>query len=112
MFIRASVGRRGEEHLLQRDDKELIELAVAELARLIGLIGQPVDARVTRWGGGLPQYDVGHTDRVRRIREDVGAVPGLAVCGAAYEGVGVAACIRSAYHAAAAVRRQGQWRDG
>lgn len=126
VFIRASIGRRGEEHLLQRADDELVDLAVTELAGLIGLAGEPVDARVSRWGGGLPQYDVGHTERVRRIRAGVDAVPGLAVCGAAYDGVGVAACIRAAHHAAQVVekrlrrgastasdiRRKGQWGNG
>lgn len=106
VFIRASVGRRGEEHLLQRDDDELVDLVVGELRALIGLSGEPVDTRVSRWGGGLPQYDVGHVDRVRRIHEDVSAVLGLAVCGAAYDGVGVAACIRGALHAARAIEAQ------
>lgn len=115
-FVRASIGRRGEEAVLQRDDDELVALVRAELGGLIGPTGVPVDTRVTRWGGGLPQYDVGHTVRVGRIRAAVSAVPGLAVCGAAYEGVGVAACIRGARHAAHAIRvngpasMRGQWR--
>lgn len=109
-FVRASVGRRGEEHVLQRSDDELIALVRKELGELVGLRGTPVDALVTRWGGGLPQYDVGHLDRVERILAAVSAVPGLAVCGAAYAGVGVAACIRFAHHAAAAIR--GQWAHG
>ncbi|MBA2390408.1 MAG: protoporphyrinogen oxidase [Geodermatophilaceae bacterium] len=112
VFIRASVGRRGEEHLLQRSDEDLVDLVVSELTDLVGLVGTPVDARVTRWGGGLPQYDVGHTDRVRRIRDAVTEVEGLAVCGAAYDGVGVAACIRGAHRAAETVRRKGQWGNG
>jgi oxygen-dependent protoporphyrinogen oxidase len=49
-----------------------------------------------RWGGGLPQYLVGHPARVAAVRTAVGAVPGLAVAGAAYDGVGVPACIRGA----------------
>ena len=53
-----------------------------------------------RWGGGLPQYAVGHLDRVARIRAAVAAVPGLAVCGASYDGVGIPACIGSAHIAA------------
>lgn len=117
-FVRASIGRRGEEAVLQRDDDELVALVRTELGSLIGLTGRPVDATVTRWGGGLPQYDVGHTERVARIRAAVSAVPGLAVCGAAYDGVGIAACIRGARHAAHAIRvngpaaMRGQWRDG
>ena len=56
-----------------------------------------------RWGGALPQYAVGHVDRVRRIRDAVAAVPGLAVCGAAYDGLGLPACIASAERAATQV---------
>jgi protoporphyrinogen/coproporphyrinogen III oxidase len=63
---------------------------------LLGVDAQPVDARVTRWGGGLPQYAVGHLDRIARIRASVAQVPGLAVCGAAFDGVGIPACIGSA----------------
>jgi oxygen-dependent protoporphyrinogen oxidase len=101
--LRASVGRHGEEHLLQRADADLVGLVAAEVAGLTGLPAGPVASRVSRWGGALPQYAVGHLDRVARIRAGVAGVPGLAVCGAAYEGVGVPACIRSGYAAAAAV---------
>ena len=54
---------------------------MAELARRHGRTGLPVDSRVTRWGGALPQYNVGHLDRVARIRAAVAGQPGLAVCG-------------------------------
>jgi oxygen-dependent protoporphyrinogen oxidase len=64
---------------------------------------RPVDRHVQRWGGALPQYVVGHLDRVRHIRSSVAAVPGLAVCGAAYDGLGVPACIASAEAAATQV---------
>jgi oxygen-dependent protoporphyrinogen oxidase len=101
--LRASVGRHGEERVLHRDDADLVALVAAEVAGLTGLPAAPAASRVSRWGGALPQYAVGHLDRVERIRAGVAAVPGLAVCGAAYEGVGVPACIRSGYAAAAAV---------
>ena len=89
-IIRCSVGRIGEEKLLQRDDEELaprwprrsLPLPRAHAAHQVA-------TRVTRWGGALPQYTVGHLDRVRSIRDAVAAQPGLAVCGAAYNGVGV-----------------------
>jgi len=101
--LRASIGRHGDERVLQRGDEELLELAAAEVGALAGMPAPPVAGRVTRWGGALPQYAVGHVERVGRIRAGVAAVPGLAICGAAYEGVGVPACIRSGYAAAAAV---------
>jgi protoporphyrinogen/coproporphyrinogen III oxidase len=94
--VRCSVGRLGDEAVLQRDDSELAALAAADLAAAPGVRGAPADTRVSRWGGGLPQYSVGHLDRVARIRAGVAAQPGLAVCGAAYDGVGIPACIASA----------------
>jgi protoporphyrinogen/coproporphyrinogen III oxidase len=98
--VRCSVGRIGEEALLQRADDELAELVAAELAAATGVTGVPVDTRVTRWGGALPQYTVGHLARVARIRAAVAAQPGLAVCGAAYDGVGIPACVATARAAA------------
>ena len=99
-IVRCSVGRSGDVAVLQRDDKELAALAAAELAESIGITAAPVAHRVTRWGGGLPQYNVGHLDRVARIRAAVAAQPGLAVAGAAYDGVGIPACIATARSAA------------
>ena len=99
-IVRCSVGRIGEEAVLQRDDAELAGLAAADLAAATGVRGEPADVRVSRWGGALPQYTVGHVDRVRRIRASVAGQPGLAVCGAAYDGVGIPACIASARLAA------------
>jgi oxygen-dependent protoporphyrinogen oxidase len=98
--VRCSVGRIGEETMLQRDDAELVALAHAELAQATGIAVTPTDTRVTRWGGGLPQYTVGHLDRVARIRTAVAAQPGLAVAGAAYDGVGIPACVATARLAA------------
>jgi oxygen-dependent protoporphyrinogen oxidase len=99
-IIRCSVGRSGDVAVLQRDDDDLAALAAAELAESIGITAQPVAHRVTRWGGGLPQYNVGHLDRVARIRQAVGEQPGLAVAGAAYDGVGIPACVATARRAA------------
>jgi oxygen-dependent protoporphyrinogen oxidase len=95
-IVRCSVGRSGDVAVLQRDDADLAALAAAELAAAIGIAARPVAHRVTRWGGGLPQYNVGHLDRVARIRAAVAAQPGLAVAGAAYDGVGIPACVGTA----------------
>ncbi len=102
-IVRCSVGRIGEEALLQRTDDDLATLAAAELAEATGARGEPVATRVTRWGGALPQYTVGHLDRVARIRAAVATQPGLAVCGAAYDGVGIPACVATARAAASQV---------
>lgn len=102
-IVRASMGRHGDNSALQVDDPDLARRATDEIAAMTGVSVAPIEQRVTRWGGGLPQYAVGHLDRVRRIQAAVEGVPGLAVCGAAYEGVGVPACIRSGQQAAARV---------
>ena len=102
-IVRCSVGRIGEEALLQHADDELAALAAAELAAATGVRSGPVATRVTRWGGALPQYTVGHLDRVAAIRAAVTAQPGLAVCGAAYDGVGIPACVATARAAAGQV---------
>ncbi|MBR7742443.1 FAD-dependent oxidoreductase [Phycicoccus sp. BSK3Z-2] len=104
VHLRASVGRAGEEASLQRTDEDLVALAVAEVgAALAAPLPRVVDAHVQRWGGALPQYAVGHVDRVEAVRADVAALPGLAVAGAAYDGVGVPAVVGSATRAAEAV---------
>jgi protoporphyrinogen/coproporphyrinogen III oxidase len=100
VIVRCSLGRVGEEALLQSGDAELSALAAGDLAAATGVRGAPVDWRVTRWGGALPQYRVGHLDRVASIRAGIAGQPGLAVCGAAYDGVGIPACIASARLAA------------
>jgi protoporphyrinogen/coproporphyrinogen III oxidase len=101
--VRCSVGRSGDVAVLRRDDADLAALAAAELADTIGITAPPIARRVTRWGGGLPQYNVGHLDRVARIRASVADQPGLAVAGAAYDGVGIPACIATARSAVAQV---------
>lgn len=100
LLLRTSLGRHREQAALQASDDELVAASLADLADACGLAAEPVDAHVQRWGGGLPQYAVGHLDRVARIRADVDRVPGLAVCGAAYDGVGIPAVIASAHRAA------------
>ena len=105
LVLRTSLGRHQEESSLQATDEELVAASLADLRDAIGLSTDPVDAQVQRWGGGLPQYAVGHLDRVARIREDVARLPGLAVCGAAYDGVGIPAVIASARRAADEVQK-------
>ena len=103
--VRCSIGRIGEVAVLQRDDSDLVRLAAAELAEATGITKAPVASRVTRWGGALPQYNVGHLDRVARIRAAVDVQPGLAVAGAAFDGVGIPACVATARAAAGQVMR-------
>lgn len=102
ILVRASLGRYGDVATLQRTDADLIGTVERELGLILGVaLPEPLDAMVTRWGGALPQYPPGHVDRVAAARAAL--PPGLALAGAAYDGVGIAACVRSGEAAARAV---------
>lgn len=94
VVVRASLGRHGEQRDLERSDADLAKVALADLADIAGLTAAPADTHIQRWIEALPQYAVGHVDRVKRIRAALPA--GLAVAGAGYDGVGIPACIASA----------------
>ena len=86
--------------LLQKTDDELVQIAREELGDLIGLTGEPVFTRVVRWNQAMPQYHVGHGDRVHIIEEDVNRVQGLSLLNNALHGVGIAPVIQRADHLA------------
>ncbi|MGI3779485.1 MAG: protoporphyrinogen oxidase [Janthinobacterium lividum] len=95
--LRASVGRAGDAGVLQVDDAALVRRTFAETSSLPGWErADLLDATVTRWGGGLPQYGLGHRPLVERLRVAVAGVPRVAVAGAYLDGVGVPACLASA----------------
>lgn len=100
-LVRASLGRHHEERMIQRDDADLVAVVRRELNALIGAeLPAPMATAVSRWGGALPQYAPGHLDRVRRARAVLTVEPTLALAGAAYDGIGIAACVRSGEQAA------------
>lgn len=102
-LLRASLGRAGDPLVVDSTDAELIRLAADDVAALTGLPRRPEVEHVTRWEKGLPQYNVGHRSRVSETREWLLNTPGIALCGAAYEGVGIPACIGSAQAAVSTV---------
>lgn len=104
VFIRASMGRAGAARSLQVPDDVLLAQALADLRAALGHLPDPVDHHLQRWGGALPQYAVGHRDLVAGVRHALRAVPTLELAGAAYDGVGIPACIGSGRRAARAVR--------
>jgi oxygen-dependent protoporphyrinogen oxidase len=112
--VRCSLGHAGDVEILQRDDDSLVRVSADDLA-FVARLGRarPIASRVTRWGGGLPRYAVGHVDRAQRITDAIEAVPGLTACGATFDGVGIAACIARADRSALLISQRlssdGEW---
>jgi oxygen-dependent protoporphyrinogen oxidase len=99
-LLRVFVGGAMQADLLARDDPALLKLAHEDVASLLGITGDPVLSRVSRHPGAMPQYEVGHLDRVAAIEARLETLPGLALAGGAYRGVGIADCVRSGEAAA------------
>ena len=99
VVVRLSAGKRGDERAMTLDDDELVRRLRVELALATGVRSEPTSVRVVRWPKSFPQYDVGHVDRVTRLRSRLPR--NVVVAGAAFDGVGIPACIASGNRAAA-----------
>jgi oxygen-dependent protoporphyrinogen oxidase len=99
LLIRVYAGRFSGPDLTTETDEDLVRLALDELS-LLGIDAGPILTRVQRWPRGMPQYVLGHAERLARIEAALTDLSGLAVAGAAYRGVGIPDCIRSGEDAA------------
>jgi oxygen-dependent protoporphyrinogen oxidase len=104
VLVRVYAGRFDGPDVTASPDDDLVALARGELAHL-GIAAEPLLTRIHRWPLGMPQYVLGHPDRLDRIDAALTEHRGLAVAGAAYRGVGIPDCIRSGEAAAEAVAR-------
>lgn len=95
-LLRVYLGTADAAALLDRDDTALARVAHEDLAAVLGITAAPVLTRVARHRQVLPQYEVGHLDRVAAIESRLARLPGLALVGAAYRGVGITDTVRSA----------------
>ncbi len=100
VLLRAFCGGALAPHVLERSDDELVETVRAELDVLLGVRARPHLVRVRRYVRAMPQYDVGHLDRVARIERATARHAGLALAGNAYRGVGIPDCVHSGEQAA------------
>jgi oxygen-dependent protoporphyrinogen oxidase len=103
VLLRVFVGGALQPELLKRDDAELSLIVQNELGELIGARGRPRYIEVTRHPRSMPQYEVGHLDRVAKIEQLAARHAGLQLSGNAYYGVGIPDCIASGEQAAAAI---------
>ena len=103
VVIRAMVGRDGDARWTSMSDDALVAAVHAELVEAVGVAGEPLEVHIQRWPAAMPQYTVGHADRLVAIDAALAGAPGIHVTGAAYRGVGLAGCISQAARTATAV---------
>ncbi len=96
VLIRVFIGGSMQAPLLNESDDQLVKIAREELAELIGLEGTPIVTRVVRWNDAMPQYHVGHRQRVEQIEQAIGELPRLSLVNNALHGVGIAPVIQAA----------------
>jgi oxygen-dependent protoporphyrinogen oxidase len=94
-LVRCFLGGSRDEQVLQLSDQDILEIVREELLQILGLKAEPLFARTFRWRSAMAQYAVGHLDRLQRIEGLVKQLPGLALAGNGYRGIGVPDCIRS-----------------
>lgn len=99
-LIRCFLGGARDEQVLALSDGEILGIVRAELKQIIGLAAEPLFARVFKWKAAMAQYGVGHLDRLQRIESFRRKLPGLALAGNGYRGIGVPDCVRSGATAA------------
>jgi oxygen-dependent protoporphyrinogen oxidase len=104
VLMRTFVGGALDPETAALDDERLLPLVLAELRAVLGVRGTPHIVQIDRWRGAMPQYTVGHADRVAMIQRLVASHRGLAMAGAAYEGVGIPQVIASGQAAAASLQ--------
>lgn len=95
-IFRLSAGRIDDDRATHMSDARLIAEATKELAFSVGASSAPIDADVIRWPNAFPQYDVGHSQLIRDIENDLARHPGLFLIGAATHGLGLASCAATA----------------
>jgi oxygen-dependent protoporphyrinogen oxidase len=103
VLIRCFAGGALQPEVLRRDDAALIASVRGELGELLKISGEPILSRVERWQRAMPQYRVGHLDKLRRIDDLLAPHRSLFLAGNAYRGVGIPHCIHSGETAAEAV---------
>jgi protoporphyrinogen/coproporphyrinogen III oxidase len=102
-ILRCFLGGARDEAVLGLTDDEMLDTVQRELRDILKLDARPMFSRIFRWREAMAQYEPGHIARVQHIEERVAEIPGLALAGNAYHGIGVPDCIRSGMEAAQAV---------
>jgi oxygen-dependent protoporphyrinogen oxidase len=100
VLLRAFVGGALQPELLELEESKLLARVRADLRALLGIEDNPLFSEVTTWLNSMPQYEVGHLERIRLIEKKLSELPGLTLCGNSYRGAGIPDCVRSGETAA------------
>jgi oxygen-dependent protoporphyrinogen oxidase len=106
VLLRAFVGGSLQPELFHDDDATIEKNVRDELSSLLGVKAEPLFCRIWRYPNSMPQYHVGHEERIRNIEATIGALPNLALAGSAYHGVGISDCVLTGEEAAEKVANQ------
>jgi oxygen-dependent protoporphyrinogen oxidase len=105
LLLRVFLGGSHNRDVLEMSNDEFLRTVRQELQQILGLTADPLFSRIYRWERSMAQYEVGHLERVAQIERLRAAVPGLALAGNAYRGIGVPDCIKSGLDAASEALR-------
>ncbi|MBI4319221.1 MAG: protoporphyrinogen oxidase [Chloroflexi bacterium] len=94
-LLRVFVGGPHNQSLVELDDAAMVRVVRDELREMMGITAEPEFARVFRWVKGMPQYTLGHLERLEAMEERLAEHPGLYLCGASYRGIGTGDCMNS-----------------
>ena len=100
VLLRAFVGGALQPDVFALDESEMLRRVDTDLRELLGITSEPLFTRVSKWERSMPQYKVGHLDRVAEIERELAQLPNLQLAGNAYRGAGIPDCIRSGESAA------------
>jgi protoporphyrinogen/coproporphyrinogen III oxidase len=106
-LMRGFVGGPQNQKIMDNDDEALTRIVVNEFRDILGLKAEPIWTRVYRWTMGMPQYGLGHLDRVDAIEAACDRIPGLGIGGGSYRGIGIPNCVESGEKAVSKVL--GEW---
>jgi oxygen-dependent protoporphyrinogen oxidase len=101
LLLRVFLGGSHDPDVLKIPDEEILRTVSVELRQILGLTAEPLFSRIYRWERSMAQYEVGHLERVAEIERLRATLPGLALAGNAYRGIGVPDCIKSGIDGAA-----------
>ncbi len=96
ILIRCFIGGSRNEELVSLNDKDMLKMIREELRDIMGISAETILTRIYRWEKAMPQYTIGHDERVSRIEQSISKYPEIFVTGSAYRSSGISECIKNA----------------